>query len=217
MDTSVRLTLPKAGAFGENSLKNEGSLGKKPNFGSKLGALGENVTCDLSVSALKAGICKKKIFENGKNDQFIDEIETKSSFLTQANAKNRGLWMRAIEEPTFHQKMWVLWVTAETISKNMGSLGDSSAENRGSWEPYIRVISVMGVPPMVFFILDMTYFIVIQWMQGSHFHTLWSNEVWPYASLNHNEVCRNLYENASCTGLRNPYINLWQSQAEFFF
>ena len=39
------------------------------------------------------------------------------------------------------------WVTAETISKNMGSLGDSNAENRGSLEPYIRVTSIMGVPP----------------------------------------------------------------------
>ena len=45
MNMGVRLTLPKAGAFGENTIsKNEGSLGEKPNFGSKLGALGENVT-----------------------------------------------------------------------------------------------------------------------------------------------------------------------------
>ena len=43
-------------------------------------------------------------------------------------------------------KTWGLWVTAETISKNMGSLGDSSTENRGSLEPYIRVTSIMGVP-----------------------------------------------------------------------
>ena len=61
--------------------------------------------------------------------------------------KIRGLWVRAINEPTFHQKNWGLWVTAEAISKNMGSLGDSSAENRGSLEPYIRVTSIMGVPP----------------------------------------------------------------------
>ena len=57
MDTGVRLTLPKAGAFGENTIsKKEGSLDEKPNFDSKLGALGENVTFDLSVNALKAGI-----------------------------------------------------------------------------------------------------------------------------------------------------------------
>ena len=31
-------------------------------------------------------------------------------------------------------------------SKNMGSLGDSSTENSGSSEPYIRVTSIMGVP-----------------------------------------------------------------------
>ena len=53
----VRLTPPKAGAFGENTIsKTEGSLGEKPNFGSKLGALGENVTFVLSVTTLEAGI-----------------------------------------------------------------------------------------------------------------------------------------------------------------
>ena len=41
MDMGVRLTLPKAGAFGENTIsKNEGSLGEKPNCGSKLGGIG---------------------------------------------------------------------------------------------------------------------------------------------------------------------------------
>ena len=41
MDTGVRLTLSKAGAFGENTIsKIEGSLGEKPNFGSKLGGVG---------------------------------------------------------------------------------------------------------------------------------------------------------------------------------
>ena len=56
-------------------------------------------------------------------------------------------WVRAIEEPTFHKKMRGLWVTAEAISKNMGSLVDSSAENKGSLEPYIGVTSIMKVPP----------------------------------------------------------------------
>ena len=61
--------------------------------------------------------------------------------------KNKGgLWVRGIKEPTFYQKMWGLWVTEETISKNMGSLGDNTAENRGSFEPYIRVTSIMGAP-----------------------------------------------------------------------
>ena len=54
------------------------------------GALGENVTFDLSVSTFKTGIWKKKNVENGKNDQFVHEIETKSSFLWQPNAKYRG-------------------------------------------------------------------------------------------------------------------------------
>ena len=68
----------------------------------RYGALGENVTFDLSVSALKQEF-EKKIVENGKNDQFVDEIETKSSFLWQPNAKIGGLYVRAIKEPTFHQ------------------------------------------------------------------------------------------------------------------
>ena len=29
----------------------------------------------------------EKIVENGKNDQFVDKIETKSSFMWQPNAK----------------------------------------------------------------------------------------------------------------------------------
>ena len=41
MDTGVRLTLPKAGAFGENTVpKNEGSLCETPNSGSKLWGTG---------------------------------------------------------------------------------------------------------------------------------------------------------------------------------
>ena len=41
MDMGVRLTLPKARAFGENTIsKNEGSFSEKPNFSSKLGGIG---------------------------------------------------------------------------------------------------------------------------------------------------------------------------------
>ena len=47
-----------------------------------------------------------------------------------------GLWVRAIKEPTFHQEMWGLWVTEKTISKKMGSLGDSNTENTGSLDSY---------------------------------------------------------------------------------
>ena len=51
------------------------------------------------------------------------KLKQKSSFLWQPNAKNRGSWVRAIEakSPHFTKKK----------KKNMGSLGDSSAENRG--------------------------------------------------------------------------------------
>ena len=91
MDTGVRLTLPKAGAFGENTVsKNEGSLGEKPNFGSKFGGIGWECYVWSFSERFKSRNLKKKIVENGKNDQFVDEIETKSSFLWQLNAKNKG-------------------------------------------------------------------------------------------------------------------------------
>ena len=125
MDTGARLTLPKAGAFGENTVsKNKGSLDEKPNFGSKLGGM---LLFHLSVSALKAGICTKKIVENGKYD------------LSYRGSSGES-------DQRAHISMWGLWVTQETISKSMESLGDSSAENRGSLGPYICVTSIMGVP-----------------------------------------------------------------------
>ena len=40
-----------------------------------------------------------------------------------------GLWVRAIEEPTFHQQVWGLWVTAETIRKIWGHC-DSRTEKK---------------------------------------------------------------------------------------
>ena len=36
--------------------------------------------------------------------------------------------------------------------------------------------------------------------------SLWFNEIWPYASLNHNEICHIPYENASCTVVHNLAI-----------
>ena len=64
MYTGVRLTLPKAGAFGENTVsKNEGSLGEKPN-------LGKTVTFDLPVSVLIAEIAK----ESSKRAKMISRI-----------------------------------------------------------------------------------------------------------------------------------------------
>ena len=55
----VRLTLPKAGAFGENTISK--NWVRSQILVQKLGGIvGKNVTFDLSVSALKAGICNKK-------------------------------------------------------------------------------------------------------------------------------------------------------------
>ena len=82
-----------------------------------------------------------------KKEQFNDEIQTKSSFLWQLNAKNRWSWVRAIKEPTFHQKSVGSLVTTETISKNKGSLGDCSAENRGSY----MGVPPPNIPPLMFF------------------------------------------------------------------
>ena len=73
------------------------------------------------------------------------EFKQKVASCDSQMQKIGGLWVSAIEEPIFHQRMCGLWVTAETISKNMGSLSDSCTENRGSLEPYIRVTSIMGV------------------------------------------------------------------------
>ena len=40
--------------------------------------------------------------------------------------------------------------------------------------------------------------------------SLWFNEVWPYASLNHNDICCIPYENASRTGVRGlPNVIHW--------
>ena len=126
MNTGVRLTLPKAGAFAENTAsKNEGTFGEKPNFGSKLGGIGWECYFKSFRERFKSRNLQKQIVKTGKNDQFVDEIETKSSFLWQPNAKIGGLWVRAIKKLTFHQNMLGLWVTAETISKDMGSLGDN--------------------------------------------------------------------------------------------
>ena len=69
MDTGVRLTLPKAGAFGENTVsKNEGSLGEKPNFGLKLGGIGWECYFWPFSERFKSRNLQKKPIENGKND-----------------------------------------------------------------------------------------------------------------------------------------------------
>ena len=110
--------------------------------------MGENVTFDLLVSTLKSENLQN-IVENEKKiiDLSMKLKQIVASCGSRMQKKIGGIWLRAIKEPTFHQKMWDLWVTAETISKNMGSLGDSSTENRGSFEPSIRVTSIMEVPP----------------------------------------------------------------------
>ena len=90
---------------------------------------------------------KKKSSKNAKMINLSMKLKKKVASCGSRMQKIGGFWLRAIKEPTFHQKMWGLWVTVEKISKNMGSLGDSSTENSGYLEPYIRVTSIMGVQP----------------------------------------------------------------------
>ena len=51
-------------------------------------------------------------------------------------------------------------------------------------------------------------------LYGIRHISFWFNEVWPYASLNHNEICRISYENASRTGVSNLPILLRATHPE---
>ena len=130
MDTGVRLTLPQAGAFGESTVsKNKGSLGEKPNFGSQLGDIGWE--CYFwSFSERFESRNLRKIVENGKNYLSYGGSLGESDQRAHISPKNVG----SLGDRRDNQQ-------------NMGSMGDSSAENRGSLEPYVRVTSIMGVPP----------------------------------------------------------------------
>ena len=82
--------------------KNEGSLGEKPNFGSKLGGIGKE--CYFWSFSERF---KSRNLQNNRR-------KWQKWFVVWG-----GLWVRATEEPTFLQIMWGLWVTAKTISKYM--------------------------------------------------------------------------------------------------
>ena len=78
---------------------------------------------------------KKKIVENGKNDQFVDEIETKSSFLWQPNAKkkkkkkkNKGSLGESDRRAHISQKNVGSLGDNRGNQQNMGPLGDSTTE-----------------------------------------------------------------------------------------
>ena len=137
MDMGVSIgLLPKAGAFGENTVsKNEGSLGQKPNFGSRLEGIGKECYFWSFSERFKSRNLQKKIVENGKNNL----------------SYGGGLWVRAIEEPTFLQIMWGLWVTAKTISNMVIGWQQSVLKIGGLWafRPTSALhprTSIMGVP-----------------------------------------------------------------------
>ena len=139
-NTGERLTLPLAGAFGENtSLKKWGVIGWEAKFWFKIRGRWGYVTFDLSVSTLKVGICK---WENKSSKMAkmisVDEIETKSSFLWQPNAKRVFGWER-LKNPHFTKncgvfgwqqrqsaKIWGHWVTAALKIGGLWSLTSAS-------------------------------------------------------------------------------------------
>ena len=88
MDTGVRLTLPKAAAFGENTVsKNEGSLGEKPNFGLKSGGIGWECYFWSFSERFESRNLKKKSSKMAKMINFSMKLKQKVSFLWQPNAK----------------------------------------------------------------------------------------------------------------------------------
>ena len=150
MDTGVRLTLQTAGHSVRTQSQKIGVIGWEAKFWFKIRGIGWECYFWSFSERFKSRNLKKKSSKMAKMINLSMKLKQKVASCGSQMQKIGGLWVRAIKEPTFHQKMWGLWVTAETIltiSKNMGSLGDSSAENMGSLEPYIRVISIMGVPP----------------------------------------------------------------------
>ena len=63
---------------------------------------------------------KKKLSKMAKMINLSVKLKQNVASCGSRMQKIGGLWVRAIEKPTFHQEMWGLLVTAETISKNMG-------------------------------------------------------------------------------------------------
>ena len=112
----------------EHNLKKWGNIGWEAKFWFKI--IGHWVRILLLI--FQWALQKQEFEEKKLLINLLMKLKQKVAFCGSRMQKIRGLWVRAIEEPTFHQKMWGLWVTAETISKNMGSLGDSSTE-RGLW------------------------------------------------------------------------------------
>ena len=134
MDTGVRLTLLKAGAFSENTIsKHEGSLGEKPNFSSKLGDIGWECYFWSFSERFKNRKLKKKSPKMAKMVNLSMKFKQKVASCGSQIKKNRGPLGESDRRAHISPKTLGLWVTAETISKNMGSLGDSSTVKRISF------------------------------------------------------------------------------------
>ena len=96
----------------EHNLKKWGVTGWEAKFWFKIrGHWVSMFTFDPSVSAFKAGIWKKKSSKMAKMINWSMKLKQKVTSCGSWMQKIGGLWVKAIEEPTFHQKR--------------GSLGDS--------------------------------------------------------------------------------------------
>ena len=78
------------------------------------GSLRENVTLNLSASTLKAGLLLIIYYV------LIQEFTQKSHCVTAKHAKIWGPSMKTIKEPMLLPKVWVIWVTVEKVSTNIG-------------------------------------------------------------------------------------------------
>ena len=98
--------------------------------------MGENVTFDLSVSTLKAGIWRKKLVENGKNCptkmiNLLMKLKQKVASCGSQMQKNRGSLGKSDQRAHISQKNVGSLGDTRDSHQNMGSLGDSNTENRG--------------------------------------------------------------------------------------
>ena len=136
MDMGVRLTLPKAGAFSENTVsKNEGSLGEMPNFGSKLGGIWrECYFWSFSERFKSRNLERKKSSKMTKMINLSMKLKQEVAACGSRMQKIWGLWVRVIEEPTFHQKKFgVFWWQQRQSAKIWGHWVTSALKIGGLW------------------------------------------------------------------------------------
>ena len=136
MDTGLRLTLLKAGAFGEDTLsKNEGSLVDKPNFGSKLGGIGwECYYWSFSERFNSRNL--QKIVENGKYGLSYRGVFGWERLKSTHFIKKCGVFGWQQRQSS---KIWGHWVTAVLKIGGCGALHPRHLRN-GSTPPHHTIV-----------------------------------------------------------------------------